>query len=768
MRRPAGLEGNPWSRALGVLTGAVVALACLPARSEPWPIEAAAGLVRILPGSLAASPDGLYVAYDASVPGMALASSYPQQAFTETGYPITYENERVRLRVASTRDGATTDFTTPTGTSWNASWSPDGRRLAFYSDRTGEVCVWIWDRETGQQRRLSPIAAHPWRNSDRPRWSPDGRSVLFKAIPEGMTLRDLILLNPWSPRDAAPSTNSAVSVNDYRTRSPENRNAAVDRAIKYRFLSDIVAVDVESGAPTRLARAVTPFAVDWSPDGRFVAFTEETAANSNLTTGVNVLDLEVVDAKGRTIFKDTGLTVTEDGPHWSGDAKRLIYAIARHGGGDGCVAATIATAEKTDLCAGVSDGASVLHLNAAPWWSSDGAGLYSINASTGHLLAIATTGAKRWTAAVEGGEIVDLAHTPGSNPVTSSGVLVALVRDSRTRADSFFEIDPKTGAARRLADVEGMAGGAVLAVRDPRRVIFVREDVAQPNEVWALDIISRQTVQLSHLNPLAPAAAMGGARLVDWRSDHGDRLQGSMLLPPHYDPSKRYPTVLWLYGGAPGSERLHRFALGWGPEFDFQVLATRGYVVFYPDIPPSKGQPVDEVRSAVLPGINKLIELGIADPDRLAVMGQSFGGYETIALLTQTQRFKAAVMTSAAATDFFEGYLRFNSETESNFAYYETGQVALRDTPWQAPQRYWENSPIFYLDRVTTPVLIERGAQDKISLANGAVYNGLKRLGKDAEFIVYDYESHGLTRPADVVDFWRRRLAWLEQHLGKP
>jgi dipeptidyl aminopeptidase/acylaminoacyl peptidase len=178
------------------------------------------------------------------------------------------------------------------------------------------------------------------------------------------------------------------------------------------------------------------------------------------------------------------------------------------------------------------------------------------------------------------------------------------------------------------------------------------------------------------------------------------------------------------------------------------------------------GTPVDDLVSAVIPGVNKTVELGIVDPQRLALSGQSFGGYNTIALLTRTKIFKAAIAMSSATTNIIDGYTSFESGLAPWMGYYEEGQGGMKGTPWEFKERYYDNSPIFFLDRIQTPLLLERGATDLISRNSGNVFNSLRRLGKDVEFLEYDYEEHVVQRPVNVIDFWNRRIDWVNRYLS--
>jgi dipeptidyl aminopeptidase/acylaminoacyl peptidase len=220
-----------------------------------------------------------------------------------------------------------------------------------------------------------------------------------------------------------------------------------------------------------------------------------------------------------------------------------------------------------------------------------------------------------------------------------------------------------------------------------------------------------------------------------------------------------------MYGGDYGSDKGNRFAFAWGSAFNPQMWASRGYAVLYPDVPLHPGTPVDDLVSAVIPAVNKAVELGIADADRMAVMGQSFGGYNTLSLLTRTTIFKAAVATSAAPTDLFHGYTCFESGLAACVGYYEEGQGGMKGTPWEFKERYISNSPFFFLERVKTPLMIQRGANDRISIESGNLFNALRSLGKDVEFLEYEHEDHVVQQPVNLVDFWNRRIEWINRYL---
>ena len=256
---------------------------------------------------------------------------------------------------------------------------------------------------------------------------------------------------------------------------------------------------------------------------------------------------------------------------------------------------------------------------------------------------------------------------------------------------------------------------------------------------------------------------MGTSRLIHWNSARGEPLKGALLLPPNYEPGKRYPLMVQVYGGSYGSHSVNRFGLISAlPQFNAQLHAAHGYAVLYPDIPLHEFTPLKDYASAVLPAVDKAIELGIADPEKLAVSGQSFGGYGTLALLVQTTRFKAAIATNSAPGNLFAAYPRPGGYW---MQYYEIGQSRMGGTPWEQHQRYLENSPFFSFHKIKTPLLIQRGDGDPISEESGSVFNSLKRLGQEVLFLEYAQEGHVLQRPQHILDFWKRQYEFLDRYI---
>jgi len=297
------------------------------------------------------------------------------------------------------------------------------------------------------------------------------------------------------------------------------------------------------------------------------------------------------------------------------------------------------------------------------------------------------------------------------------------------------------------------------------------EDAEHCSDLWLSDSTFGDHQRLTHVNPQFDRYRMGKAQLIDWLSDDGERLQGALLLPADYKKGERYPLVVWVYGGNRVSDHFDHFGLAYPGPFNMQLFATRGYAVLLPDAPMHVGTPMLDLAKSVLPGVNQAVELGIAAPDHLGIMGHSNGGYSTVALIVQTKRFEAA-MEVAGMADLFGLYGEMGNDGSAfGIPIIEHGQDALGGTPWEFRDRYAENSPVFYLDRVETPLLVVQGSEDTgvASFLGDQMFTALRRLGKEVSYAKYQGEEHD---PSDwsyvnQLDFCRRMIEWFDSHLKK-
>ena len=228
--------------------------------------------------------------------------------------------------------------------------------------------------------------------------------------------------------------------------------------------------------------------------------------------------------------------------------------------------------------------------------------------------------------------------------------------------------------------------------------------------------------------------------------------------------------ITWVYGGAEGSLAARHFGLDGEGIDNMQFFASRGYAVLFPDAPLRIGSPVKDLLSTVTPAVRRAIDIGVADPDRLGVMGQSYGGYSVFALISHINLFRAAVARAAQA-NLISFSLTFRDATGDavGLPWAERGQGRMGGPLWQFRTRYIENSPIFYLDQVQTPVLLVHGGMDQTvpSYLGDELFVSLRRLGKTVIYVKYPNEDHweGDWSISDMTDELQRIVAFFDSNL---
>ena len=294
--------------------------------------------------------------------------------------------------------------------------------------------------------------------------------------------------------------------------------------------------------------------------------------------------------------------------------------------------------------------------------------------------------------------------------------------------------------------------------------------------VWRTNLSSQQSSSLITTNTFLKDVAEGEFKSFEYTSLNGEKLKGWMILPFGYDPSKTYPVIAWVYAGSVYHERPPTyFGVNSSLSLNLQIPAAQGYVVLLPSMPlVEEGlteDPMLRLPEGVLPAIDKLVEMKIANPDRIFLMGQSFGGFSTYGLVTQTQRFKAAV-SLAGLSDLVslygllgarERYTNYPHEDLFMQSLMESAQGGMGNPPWKDMGRYIRNSPITYVDRVKTPLMIIQGDLDYVAIQQGEeFFTSLYRQGKRAKFVRYWGEGHVLESPANIRDMWKNIFIWFD------
>jgi len=341
--------------------------------------------------------------------------------------------------------------------------------------------------------------------------------------------------------------------------------------------------------------------------------------------------------------------------------------------------------------------------------------------------------------------------------------------NTENKQHGFFELDLASKNLTKL--VEGdKRYRFITKAKNSDNYLYTREDYREFPDLWLGQTSFTDTRQLSKLGRQTQPFFWGDSQLIEWKNNDGKRTQGRLITPANFDSNKRYPVLVYFYENY--SDRLNNFSamkVNHRPNFPF--YSSNGYVIFQPDIHQIIGQPGDAVVKSIVPGVQKLIEMGIADANAIALHGHSWGGYGTAFSITKTDMFAAAIAGAPVSnmTSAYSG-IRLKTGVARQFQY-ETGQSRLGVSLWQQRQLYIDNSPLFFADRIETPLLIQFGdADDAVPWQQGVeLYMAMRRLDKNAIMLQYEGEPHHLKKYPNKLDYTIKVKQYLDHYLlGKP
>ncbi len=728
---------------------------------------------------LAFSPDGSIIAYmvrdNYRIPNQKVLNE--NDLYLQTG--ILAENQGGDLWLSDIRTGKTRNLTGGKGSNWQPTWSPDGRLLAFLSNRDGkgEAKLWVWEKSSNVLRRVSEVPIRAFAANEL-EWSSDSRKILVPTAPQRFrshhNVGESAHPGPAGTRSEIASDSTVIL---YRSGLAESASPTVGSANPLKddapYLHDLEFIDVRTGGSTVLVRDKPITWYTLSPSENELAYA--VPFDNDLKMARARCDLMIVDL--RTMQETRVASHVVLGTFsWSPDGKLLAYGafssdkeydyfLVAAAGGE--VRKVSSLAPKRTCCLPAQ----------MPMWQEDGRYFYFV--SDGAL----------WRASVSEGKSTEFARIPNRRitfRIAQSGnllwragnggnSLIVIVHDDSQIQDGFYSIDLGSGRSTKLLEAGECYSckwpatdiGSYLTTVSPKAqsLAYIAESPRHPPDLWVSDALLEHRRRLTHLNPQFDKYTMGSVRLVQWQSEDA-RLVGAVLLPSDYQPGRRYPLVVWVYPGGALSNGADQFGMGTfpGPN-NAQLLATRGYAVFFPDARETTGDRIGGIARSVLPGIEKLVELGIADPARMAVIGHSQGGYAALALITQSTEFRAAIAMEGWG-DYFSYYGIMRNGLGPRVSQAER---QLGGPPWQDPTTYIQNSPILLFNKVETPLLLvhSTGDLDLPPALGDEVFVALQRMGKPVEYARYEGGSH-VPRDwsyANQLDLDNRVLGWLEKYV---
>jgi len=608
--------------------------------------------------------------------------------------------------------------------------APDGSRLAYVVSAASGSSIWLADSQGKQPPRALDIGDG---EASSPLWSPDGASIAFLRQPSSSAgkprgkqlwlaslaegkVKSLDLLQEhaggfrWSHDGRRIAFLRKDALSSHASPSPDTASDAIelDRWPPRNQLWVYDLITHQARPLTHSNENIVDFS--WSPDDSHIAASMSPTARTDDIE--NVLSIVTIDAT-------------------SGDIDRHLPGYA-----------------STHKIAWSPDGSHIAFFRLAPTTDIGFLVLYDL-----------VSGRERGVAADSEATIEDMAW--GSDPRS----LVALAL--RGTGYSFERFDVRSGDATVVLPLQGGVEKFSIS-NDGQTLAYVQETATVPGDIYVSH--HNDEHRITHANPQVSTWQLGSERAIHWTSRvDGREISGVLLLPPHYDRSRRYKSAVLLHGGPASAWTLgfHGSWYDWG-----SVLASHGYVVLLPNPRGSEGGGVafgmandrhwgNAEFQDIMDGVDQLIADGVADPDRLVIGGWSYGGYLVAWTITHTNRFKAAVagaamtdlFSMATATDIAPSFLtRYFGPLDANIASYDA------------------HSPARYLSNCQTPVLVMGGQADaRVPFFQGeALYQGLRFMGKEAQMVLYPREPHFFEEQEHQRDSLERMLAWYEAHLESP
>jgi dienelactone hydrolase len=348
----------------------------------------------------------------------------------------------------------------------------------------------------------------------------------------------------------------------------------------------------------------------------------------------------------------------------------------------------------------------------------------------------------------------------------SGDFLLLSGRHDEKKYSAFFAASVGASGVRNLFQNTAARFTTPIKAQGSSTLLFRQSAFDRFPDLWLSDTRLTAPSKITNLQQQVEPIAWGSAELVSWRSADGKPLQGILIKPANYERGKRYPMLIYYYEIL--SETLYNFGQ---PRFSSAIMpsffASNGYAVLIPDIVYKDGAPGASALKCVVPAAQKIIAMGIADPKAIGIQGHSWGGYQSLYMITQTPMFKAAVAGAPVAnmTSAYGG-IRYGSGLARMFQY-ERSQSRLGATLWERRDLFLNNSPLFFADRITTPLLMMFGDEDDaVPFTQGIeMYLAMRRLNKEAHLLQYRKEPHNPRKFANRYDYARKMKDFFDYHL---
>jgi dipeptidyl aminopeptidase/acylaminoacyl peptidase len=684
--------------------------------------------------------------------------------------------------VAVGTDAAPRALLTGPGKYLRPTWDFDQTKLAFFSDRDDAKSkqpkekLYLWDRKADTAVEVASSASHGMHDgfviSDKGAiaFSHDGKHIFFGVAPP-----DAPEVDPANEVLADDKVNGDLwKWNDEHIQPMQKVRAAQDRNRTYRAVYHIAEKQMVQLGDLTMAEVTPTEDGMWAlgADNRQYAPMDEYDANYNDYFLVNTMTGE-----RRPLF-----TKHPGNLQWSPDGKHLLYFADKNWN-----VISVPDGKITNLTGKLNvkfwredtDTPGVPPPYGPAGWTLDGKyalvydefDVWQLSPDSGEAVNL-TAGAGR-TAHLEfryarlGGEN---RRDPEARWIDSSQPLLLRATNTDTFDTGFYRARVGAPAAPQKLIFAAKNFTAPLKAKDADVLVLTAGTFEEFPDLVVTDSNFSKLQKVSNANPQQASVNWATAEMIHYLNDDGVPLKGILYKPENFDPNKKYPMIIYIYEKL--SQNIHAYNPP-QPRHTIQpsFYASNGYLILEPDIVYTTGNPGQSALKCVLPAIDSIVARGFVDEKNIGIEGHSWGGYQIAYMITQTHRFKA-VEAGAPVVDMFSAYdgIRWGSG-QPRQGQYEHGQSRIGGSPWTTPLKYMENSTIFMVDRITTPVLIlANDADTAVPWYQGIeFYLALRRLNKEAYMFSYNGEPHGLVRRPDQKDFSLRMQQYFDYFLkGAP
>ncbi|MEJ0054243.1 MAG: prolyl oligopeptidase family serine peptidase [Bacteroidota bacterium] len=339
-----------------------------------------------------------------------------------------------------------------------------------------------------------------------------------------------------------------------------------------------------------------------------------------------------------------------------------------------------------------------------------------------------------------------------------------------TKASGYYKLSLAEGKLTKLIMDNFRFSGPVKA-RNSNQVLYTRESFREFPDVWSADVNFTGIKKISDANPQMKNYFWGSVEPVKWTSLDNIPLNGMLFKPEGFDPKKKYPMIVYFYEKESDNLYQHHRPEPGRSTINRAVYTSNGYLVFVPDIVYRTGFPGESAHNCIMPGVTALVDKGFVDEKNVGIQGHSWGGYQIAYLLTRTNFFKAAE-AGAVVANMISAYggIRWGTGISRMFQYEHT-QSRIGGTLWEKPMHYIENSPIFFADKIQTPLLLlHNDGDDAVPWYQGIeMFMAMRRLNKPVWMLNYNGEPHWPVKRENRMDFQTRMMQYFDHYLkGAP